>query len=393
MPLTLVPPRQGYSSNYRIRGHVAGGSGKRSRYINETTGTADPARAEAKRIQRANELLDELVHGKKPSHPFKEAAVNYAATLAEGATQRWAIVGHIRQDGRVSPCLIEDFGEWPVDQVGQEAVDKIIAKRFAGKAPATIDRHLITPLIGVLNWAARRGWCAPPSFERPQYRNKPRRPASAAELDRLVAAATPHFRPLLLFLSLSGARLSEALRLDWADVDLTRRWLVLRNTKRNKRGANQPGEDRGVPIHGQLVIALAALPAPKDGERTGRVFLTDPRSPGKGRPYRDADGETGGSQIKTAWRGACERAGVPVGGVGGLTVHGLRHTVATRLKELRVWEEYRQQILGHARHAMTERYEHGEAEIPRPELIEAIDQLPWIGAKLVQPAADEARTA
>jgi len=65
-------------------------------------------------------------------------------------------------------------------------------------------------------------------------------------------------------------------------------------------------------------------------------------------------------------------------------VHGLRHTVATRLKELRVPEEYRQQIVGHARNPMTERYEHGEAEIVRPELIEAIDQLPWIGAKLVQ---------
>ena len=67
--------------------------------------------------------------------------------------------------------------------------------------------------------------------------------------------------------------------------------------------------------------------------------------------------------------------------------------MATRLKELRVWEEYRQQILGHARHAMTERYEHGEAEMVRPELLEAIDQLPWIGANLVQSAPADAKTA
>jgi len=70
-------------------------------------------------------------------------------------------------------------------------------------------------------------------------------------------------------------------------------------------------------------------------------------------------------------------------------VHELRHTVATRLKELRVWEEYRQRILGHARGRMTERYEHGEAEIPQPELIEAIDQLAWIGGKSVdEPTAE-----
>ena len=336
----------------------------------------DEARADEIRGRRQAEIYDELIHGKKPSHPFKEAAVNYAATLAEGATQRFAIVGHIRRDGSISPCLIEDFGEWPVDRVNQEAVDRLIQQRFAGRAPATIDRHLITPLTGVLNWAARRGWCARPYFERPKYRSKPRRPASPDELERLAAAASPHFLPLLLFLSLTGARLSEALRLDWPDVDLKRRWLVLRNTNRGKRGPDHPGEDRGVPIHQQLVLALANLPGDHQG---GRVFKTDPRSPGKGAPYPEIHGESGGGQIKTAWRGTCARAGVA-----GLVVHGLRHTVATRLKELRVPEEYRQQIVGHARNPMTERYEHGEAEIVRPELIEAIDQLPWIGAKLVQ---------
>jgi integrase len=385
MPLSLVPPRTGYSSNWRIRGHVT--AGKRSRPVNETTGTADRGRAEEIRSRREAEILDELIHGKKPSHTFNEAAVNYAAALAIRSTQRLAIIGRIRRDGSVSPCLIGDFGDWPVDQIDQNAVDRVIEKRFAGKAPGTIARHLITPLTGVLNWAARRQWCAPPAFEMPTYRSKPRRPASAPELDRLAAAATPHFRPLLLFLALTGCRLSEALRLEWQDVDLAARWLVLRNTKRNKRGPDRPGEDRGVPIHAQLVIALARLPAP-EGQRRGRVFVSDPRSPGKGRPYRDSDGESGGGQVKTAWRGTCRRAGVS-----GLSVHGLRHTVATRLKELRVWEEYRQQILGHARHAMTERYEHGEAEIVRPELLEAIDQLPWIGANLVQQAPSEAKKA
>jgi len=40
--------------------------------------------------------------------------------------------------------------------------------------------------------------------------------------------------------------------------------------------------------------------------------------------------------------------------------------------------EYRKQIMGQARAAMSERYEHGEAEIARPELIAAIAELPWI---------------
>jgi integrase len=239
-------------------------------------------------------------------------------------------------------------------------------------------------LTGVLNWAAQEGWCNAPAFRKPVWRDKPRRWGSAEECARLVAAATTHFRTLLLFLLLTGCRLSEALKLVWEDVDLNSRWLVFRNTKRGKRGPHKPGEDRGVPIHRQLVIALANLP----GERSGPVFKTDPRSPGKGRPYRVSNGVTGGGQIQTAFGGACRRAGIT-----GLTVHGLRHTVAHRMKELRIWEEYRKQILGHARAAMSERYGHGEAEIVRPELIEAIDQLPWIGAKSVQPVVAAAKTS
>ena len=194
----------------------------------------------------------------------------------------------------------------------------------------------------------------------------------------LVAAASVHFRALLLFLLLTGCRISEALRLEWEDINLQTRWLVFRNTKRNKRGPDQPGEDRGVPIHRQLVIVLANL----SGERSGRVFKTDPRSPGKGAPYRDGNGETGGGQIKTAFHGTCDRAGMT-----GFTVHGLRHTTSHWMRDARIPEEYRKQILGHARAAMTERYEHGEAEIVRPELIDAIDMVPWIGVKPVEVAA------
>jgi len=51
--------------------------------------------------------------------------------------------------------------------------------------------------------------------------------------------------------------------------------------------------DRGVPIHRQLVIALANLPGP----RTGRVFLTDRRSPGRGAPYRDSDAMSVGTAL------------------------------------------------------------------------------------------------
>lgn len=55
MPLALVPPRRGYSGNYRIRGTVWG------QYIDETTGTSDPVQAEAFHAQKQAQLyLDSL---------------------------------------------------------------------------------------------------------------------------------------------------------------------------------------------------------------------------------------------------------------------------------------------------------------------------------------------
>ena len=41
-----------------------------------------------------------------------------------------------------------------------------------------------------------------------------------AKVERLIAAAAPHVKPLLLFLIGTGARMSEALELEWNAVDL-----------------------------------------------------------------------------------------------------------------------------------------------------------------------------
>lgn len=69
------------------------------------------------------------------------------------------------------------------------------------------------------------------------------------------------------------------------------RWLIFRNTKRNKGGPDMPGEDRGVPIHPQLVCVLANLPMGRDG-RQGRVFRTS-----RGQPYASKEAYPGGGQI------------------------------------------------------------------------------------------------
>jgi integrase len=138
------------------------------------------------------------------------------------------------------------------------------------------------------------------------------------EAERLIAAAAPHLRPLAVFLFSTGARLSEALYLDWRDVDLSRCQVWFVDTKN--------GESRGVPLHPRAVAALANLP-----HRSGAVFRKPPvrRKAADGHvPKKLGDAlrprEGGGGQLSTAWAGMCKRAGIR-----DFTPHDCRHTWAT----------------------------------------------------------------
>lgn len=345
-----------------IRGAVRGIN------VYETTKTADKKLAEAIRIKREAGLLEESVLGPRVSRTFADAAVGYVEAVEPGRSQTHAVIGYERADGTMSPCLVTDFGNLLCARIDQAAVDKVIRRRFAGRSPATVQRSLIQPLTAVLNWAAKkpRQWCDVPAFERPAgavSRGRTRW-ASEEEADLLLEACSPHLWRLVLFLLLSGARIGEALALKWDDVDLGAAWAVFRNTKRGKRAGKSEGEDRGIPLHPQLVAMLANLRRPKSGE--GYVFLTP-----SGCPYAERDG---GGHVKTAWAAAKRRAGIK-----DLRIHDLRHTFATWLLVARVPTELREEIMGHRSGRMSSRYAH----VPVPELLESV-QLLRTRAKSVQ---------
>ena len=69
MPLTPVPPRPGRSRFWTIRGTVRGS------YINETTGAARRELAEAIRIERENQILEESVFRARASRRLSEAVI------------------------------------------------------------------------------------------------------------------------------------------------------------------------------------------------------------------------------------------------------------------------------------------------------------------------------
>ena len=293
MPLKLTQ-RSGTPFWY-LRGTVRGLS------IRESTGTADRAQAEEIRALREAELVKRSVHGDKGTRTFPEAVLSYLEAGGEGK--------HLK-------ALMERFRTTPLAQIGQAAIDDAAKALKPGASPATLNRHIYTPMAAVLHHAARTPWCDKPVISRPAQPKGRVRWITHEEADRLIGAAKD-IKPLVIFLLATGARLSEALYLDWRQVDLIRGQVQFLDTKN--------GGDRGVPLHSRAITALQALPHRQGAvfrHHYGRIKKDGSKGP-LGPAYADRGGE-GGGQVKRAWATMVKNAGIA-----DFTPHDCRHTWAT----------------------------------------------------------------
>jgi integrase len=324
MPLKLYRKRG--SPNWYIRGTVRGIT------VDESSRVAEKSAAEAIRIQREAECLQASVFGRKATVSFLQAAVSYMEQKGE---RRF-----------VGP-LIEHFGTCALASVDQAAIERAAKILRPEAAPSTINRQIHTPISAILKHAADRGWCEYRRIKRPKQPKGRIRCLTPGEADLLIQACW-HLRPLVTFLFYTGARLSEALYLDWRQVDLARGEVQFLHTKN--------GDPRGVPLHQRVLAELLALKY-----RDREVF----RRP-DGLPYaRKTDG---GGQIKTAFKAACRRAGIS-----DFTPHDCRHTWASwhyaangdrlALMELGGWRSEK----------MIRRYVHMNVA----HLASSIEALPW----------------
>ncbi len=300
MPLKLVP-RHGSPYLY-IRGSIRGIS------VDESTGTSDRQAAEDILTLRAAELLTRSIHGDSATRTFAEAALSYMETGGERT--------------HLTP-LIKRLGKTKLADIGQDDIDKAARALKPNAGPATLNRQIYTPMAAVLHHAARKKWCAKPVIARPAEPEGRVRWLTHAEAETLIAAAN-HIEPLVIFLLCTGARISEALNMDWRDVDLSRCHVSILNVGSGGAGTKN-GESRGVPLHPRALAALANLP-----HRTGNVFRRHyggVRWNGTVRPVGvpyESRGGKGGGQVKTAWRGMLKRSGIT-----NFTPHDCRHTWAT----------------------------------------------------------------
>jgi len=290
MPLTVT--RRKSSGALTITGTVAGQRIRRRAQSDELT----LAREEAAALEA--DLLRTEWHGERRGvRSFAEAALSYL----EAAPRSEHTLSYV---GRI----LRTLGDVRLGEVDQSAANRLRRVMLPVSASeATYLREVVTPLRAILRHAADQRWCDLPRIKTPRTPGGRTRYLLPDEAERLVEAAAPHLRPLLVFLVATGARMAEAVYLDWRDVDLVgaRAIFWADRTKSGKR--------RNATLPPRVIAALANLP-----HRDGRVFLS-PRG-----PYADRRGAYGG-QIKKGWYGALRRAGLDAE----LTPHDLRHTWAS----------------------------------------------------------------
>jgi integrase len=268
----------------------------RGQNVYETTGTDDLEIAEIVRIKRENELLNRSVFGQAATINFAEAAVSY---LEQGGEARFL--------GREDPVtgkwsgLIGYFMDTPLSSIGQVQADEAAKRLFPNTSAATRKRHAYAPLIAVLNHAASRGWTHPPRITGPKIVPKPPKWATPDYVRTLLPHCNPRLRRFVFVIVYTGARLSEALRLDWdKDVDLKGRQLTFRRTKNGKM--------RTAHIPDALLAELSSVPPE---QRHGPLFEWSHKS-----------------HVRRPLQNACKRAGLDY-----LSPHQLgRHTYATWLR-------------------------------------------------------------
>lgn len=183
--------------------------------------------------------------------PFSVAARN-GQTFADAAESYLANGGERRY---LAPILTH-LGHLPVAEITPYAIYEMVKTILPDRAGSTKNRQGITPARAVMIHAYERGWC--PLIRLKRYKEETRRrksPASQAWLHVFCRQAErdglPHLAALVVFMSHTGARISEAIRLRWSEVDIVGRKALLLRTKTDTNSMRH--------LTDELVARLSAL--------------------------------------------------------------------------------------------------------------------------------------
>ncbi len=283
------------SVTYTWRGRVPirGADGKITHEPRERGTGADTlaqARVRGKQIEREYYELANLQYSDEPDTPpektFAEAALSYLRAGGEATY--------------LEP-IIERIGAMALTAITQEVVQRLAIDIKGHCKPSYQNRSIYTPILAVLNYAARLQMCPPPLLIRPKGHDQspPLAIPDEAWFRAVLPALSPSKRAAVLLITLHGLRISEALKRTPADLDMARGLLSIPTSK--------TGEPFLLPLSEPVLEAIREIP---DWRSKRWLFGTDKVS-----------------NFHKAIKRACESVGKPVFGS-----HAIgRHSFATRI--------------------------------------------------------------
>lgn len=230
MPLKLY--RRGKVWHYR--GTVAG------RRLRGSCKTADQAIAARTAAEIESREWKCSFDGPQSVLTFAQAAMMYRAAGKPETTTRFL-------------DRIEDY--WKdtlVKDIKPSSIRQMAMTLFPSDSNATRNRAAIIPCRAIINFAAESDLC--PFVRVKLFKvEKKIRPAFTLEwVEAFCRHASPHIGALVLFMFATGARISEALAIEWDHVDLQARTALIPKTK--------VSEQRMVHLPPRVLAAIANLP-------------------------------------------------------------------------------------------------------------------------------------
>jgi integrase len=315
---------------------------------NQATGNGPRTLAEKREIEEARRKAeqDRMADEARDAYTFDQTWKKYFPYAQSSKTaQSWK-----REDQLYRLWIGPVIADLPLKEIAPfhlEKVKSVMGK--AGKAPRTI-HYALAVIRQVFNYARTNGLFVgenPVSLvKKPTVDNRRFRFLSREEADRLLKAIheiSPNIYNIVLLALDTGMRAGEIFSLTWADIDLDRGMLTLRNTK--------SGKTRTAFLTDRAKAVLDSIPKGKPSEL---IF------PARGaRRSRLHGGKI--QQISDTFNKCVDNLGLNDDIEDRrlrVTFHTLRHTYASWLVEAGVDLYTVKELLGHSDFKMTSRYSH-----------------------------------
>ena len=292
------------------------------RPIQRSTGTEDKIQAQEFHDKLKAQLWEQERLGVKAQHSWKEAVVRWLNETCDKAT-------HIEDKSKLV-WLNTHLGKMMLYEINLDVVDSIRSAKLKEVSKATVNRYLA--LIRSILIRARDEWEwieKAPKIRLFKENNVRERSLTIEQAKVLLNELPPHQRSTVLFALTTGLRLSNVVKLEWAQVnlDLKHAWVKGNQSKNRKPIA--------IPLNNVAIEVLRQ----QLGNHPERVFTY------LGRPFAAANTK--------AWKKALIRAGIE-----DFRWHDLRHTWATWQRQAGTPTHELQRLGGWKTAAMVERYAH-----------------------------------